>query len=60
MIIKLIKCLIESEHDRQSRLADQWLADSESLQEIEHKQRMIDRGQAPWQLRANHKLKGWT
>ena len=36
-----------------------WLASSSSLEEIERRQRMLDRGEAPWQVRANQNLKGW-
>lgn len=36
-----------------------WLASSDSLEEIERKQRMLNRGEAPWQVQANNNLKGW-
>jgi hypothetical protein len=60
MITKLVNRLFETERDRIDRLTEEWLADSESLQEIEHKQRMINRGEAPWQIYANQNLKGWV
>lgn len=41
-------------------LIEEYLADSASLEEIERKQRMISRGEAPWQIRANYNLKGWV
>lgn len=40
-------------------LIDDWLADSTDLVDLERRQRMIENGQAPWQLKANHNLKGW-
>lgn len=41
-------------------MIEAYLADSESLDEIERKQRLINRGEAPWQIRANQNLKGWV
>jgi hypothetical protein len=60
MITKFIERLFESERDREKRMVDEWLADSVSLQEIERKQRMINRGEAPWQVYTNQNLKGWV
>ena len=36
-----------------------WLSSSSSLEEIERRQRMLSRGEAPWQVSANQNLKGW-
>jgi hypothetical protein len=43
----------------EQRLVEQWLAESTDLVDIERRQRMISRGQAPWQVRASHNLRGW-
>lgn len=37
-----------------------YLADSISLEDLERRQRLINRGEAPWQIRANQNLKGWV
>lgn len=39
---------------------EQWLADSVSLSDLERRQRMIEKGQAPWQVQANYNLRGWA
>jgi glucan phosphorylase len=59
MITKLVKRLFEDNKQREKRLMEEWLADSASLQDIERKQKMISRGEAPWQVQANHNLRGW-
>lgn len=41
-------------------IIEEYLADSVSLEDIERKQRLINRGEAPWQVRANQNLKGWV
>lgn len=43
----------------EQRLVEQWLAESTDLIDIERRQRMISRGQAPWQIRASNNLRGW-
>jgi len=37
-----------------------WLSESSDIVELERRQRIIDRGDAPWQVAANYKLKGWS
>jgi hypothetical protein len=39
---------------------EEYLADSISLEDLERRQRLISRGEAPWQVRANQNLKGWV
>lgn len=39
---------------------DEYLADSASLEDLERRQRLINRNEAPWQLRASQSLAGWT
>lgn len=39
---------------------EEWLASSTSLADIERKQQMISRGEAPWQVHANLNLRGWV
>jgi hypothetical protein len=43
----------------EQQLVEQWLSESTDLVDIERRQRMISRGQAPWQVRENNKLRGW-
>jgi hypothetical protein len=40
-------------------IIEEYLADSLSLSDLERRQRLIARGEAPWQLRAKQNLKGW-
>ena len=61
-MFKLIKQAIANKANTtttEQRLVEQWLAESTDLVEIERRQRMISKGQAPWQIRASHNLKGW-
>ena len=37
-----------------------WLSSSKDLVQLEHRQRMIQTGKAPWQITANENLKGWV
>jgi hypothetical protein len=38
---------------------EEYLADSASLEDLERRQRLINRGEAPWQIHANANLRGW-
>ena len=61
-MFKLIKQAIANKANTtttEQRLVEQWLAESTDLVDIERRQRMISKGQAPWQIRASHNLKGW-
>ena len=61
-MFKLIKQAIANKENTtttEQRLVEQWLAESTDLVDIERRQRMISKGQAPWQIRASHNLKGW-
>lgn len=44
----------------EKELVEEYLADSISLEDLERRQRLINRGEAPWQVRANQNLKGWV
>ena len=44
----------------QKDIIHDYLADSISLEDLERRQRLIDRGEAPWQIQANANLKGWA
>lgn len=37
-----------------------YLADSISIEDLERRQRLINRNQAPWQRQANQNLAGWV
>jgi len=58
MIRKILEFLVRKPQE-QERI-EQWLADSVSLSDLERRQRMIDKGQAPWQVQANNNLRGWV
>lgn len=61
-MFKLIKKVLANKattETTEQRLASQWLAESTDLVDIERRQRMISRGQAPWQVRAGNNLRGW-
>jgi len=40
-------------------MIEEYLADSISLEDLERRQRMIERNQAPWQIQASQNLRGW-
>jgi len=50
-IIEKILRLIGTNESKKSKmtLAELWLSKSENLQELERRQQMISRGEAPWQ-----------
>ena len=52
------KTLLKSKNQKQ--VIEEYLADSLSLEDLERRQRLIDRGEAPWQIQANMNLKGWV
>ena len=61
-MLKLIKQAIANKANTataEQRLVEQWLAESTDLVDIERRQRMISKGQAPWQIRSSNNLKGW-
>lgn len=58
MIVNLLKRMLKPSTEQQK--IEEWLADSASLIELEYRQRMIDRGQAPWQIQANNNLRVWA
>ena len=57
MISILMKFLIQKPKEKEQ--IEKWLAESVSLSDLERRQKMIDRGQAPWQIQANNNLRGW-
>jgi hypothetical protein len=57
MIRNMFKDLFNSRDERQ--FVEEYLADSISLEDLERRQRMISRGEAPWQIRANQISRGW-
>jgi hypothetical protein len=57
MLVKwLSKVLVSKDHEQQ--LIEDWLASSSDLVDLERRQKMLDRGQAPWQ-KPNGNLVGW-
>lgn len=61
IVIKFIKKLfsVNKVASEQNKIYN-WLASSSSLEEIERRQRMLSRGEAPWQIAANRSLKDWV
>jgi hypothetical protein len=57
MLRNMFKDLLNTRTEKQ--FVEEYLADSISLEDLERRQRTINRGEAPWQLRANQNLKGW-
>ncbi len=43
----------------EDNLKEEYLAEATNLVDLENRLRQIDRGQAPWQLRAQQSLRGW-
>ena len=58
MIKKLVKFMLKKTTEKEK--IEKWLADSASLADLERRQKMIDKGQAPWQIEANNNLRGWA
>jgi hypothetical protein len=54
----LSNILISKDHEQQ--LVENWFAASKDLADLERRQKMLERGQAPWQTRANVNLRGWV
>ena len=54
----LSNILISKDHEQQ--LIENWFAASIDLSDLERRQKMLERGQAPWQTRANVNLRGWV
>jgi hypothetical protein len=57
MLKNMFKDLLNTRTEKQ--FVEEYLADSISLEDLERRQRAINRGEAPWQLHANANLKGW-
>jgi hypothetical protein len=56
-MINFFKSLFTKQDEKS--VIEEYLADSLSLEDLERRQRLIARGEAPWQLRANQNVKGW-
>jgi len=52
----LSKVLVSKDHEK--AMIEDWLANSSDLVDLERRQKMLDRGQAPWQ-KPNGNLVGW-
>lgn len=61
LLNKLLKALkINRKTTVYSSLEEQWLANSTDLVDLERRQKMLMRGQAPFQVQANQNLSGWV
>lgn len=58
----ILKMLFSSAEEFEKARTYRWLSESSSLADLERRQRQIERGQAPWQVRArsNTNLTGWV
>lgn len=54
----LAKVLVSK--DQEQTMMENWFANSVDLADLERRQRMVERGQAPWQIRAKGNLQGWV
>lgn len=54
----LAKVLVSK--DQEQTMMENWFANSVDLADLERRQRMVERGQAPWQIRAKSNLQGWV
>lgn len=53
MLVKwLSKVLVSKDHEK--KMIEDWLASSSDLVDLERRQKMLDRGQAPWQKPNGH------
>jgi hypothetical protein len=59
MLVKWLSNVLVSK-DHEQRLIENWFANSVDLADLERRQRMLERGQAPWQTYTNHNLRGWV
>jgi|TARA_B110000503_G_scaffold74905_1_gene115672 hypothetical protein len=57
-VLNFIKWLFSERSNEQDR-DYKWLCSSTSLEEIERRQRMLSRGEAPWQINARRNVTGW-
>ena len=48
--------IFKTEQDR----IEEYLAESSNLVDLERRQGLIDRGEAPWQTKPNQNLWGWV
>jgi len=48
--------------DQEQKTMENWFANSVDLADLERRQRMVEHGQAPWQIRAkgNLQVQGWS
>lgn len=58
MLVKwLSNVLVSRDHEQQ--LIENFFANSTDLADLERRQRMVERGQAPWQGRTKSNIGGW-
>ena len=60
LLNKLLKALFTERTGVLTTQEEKWLAQSTDLVDLERRQRMLQRGQAPWHLQTNNNLKGWV
>lgn len=60
LLNKLLKALFTERTGVLTTQEETWLAQSTDLVDLERRQRMLQRGQAPWHLQTNNNLKGWV
>ena len=45
--------------DQEQTMMENWFANSVDLADLERRQRMVERGQAPWQIKAFSNSRSW-
>jgi len=61
LLNKLLKALFtERNTGVLTKQEEKWLANSTDLVDLERRQKMLARGQAPFQVQSNTNLKGWV
>jgi hypothetical protein len=58
MLKDMFRNLLSAKTEKQ--MIEEYLADAVDLVDLENRIRMMDRGEAPWQLRAAQNLRGWA
>ncbi len=58
MLKNMFRNLLHTKTEKE--MVEEYLADSIDLVDLENRIKKMDRGEAPWQIRANMNLKGWV
>ena len=56
-MVKFLKAFFATKDTK--TIIEEYLADSISLEDLERRQRMIQRNEAPWQIQSTQNSRGW-